>query len=89
MVLAREPAAPHGGARAFPHGGGDGLRVVKATGIRDARGPYDAARTTRGNRGHMQNGGALGWVLRVGGFVLFLVVANAISYFMNCGIIFY
>lgn len=37
----------------------------------------------------MQNGGALGWVLRVGGFVLFLVVANAISYFMNCGIIFY
>jgi hypothetical protein len=37
----------------------------------------------------MEQGGALGWVLRVGGFVLFLIVANAISYFMNCGIIIY
>jgi hypothetical protein len=37
----------------------------------------------------MDRAGLLGWALRVGGFVLFLIVANAISYFMNCGIIIY
>jgi len=34
-------------------------------------------------------GGMLQKLAGAGGLILFLVVANAISYFMNCGIIIY